>query len=156
MSVHKLKTTQKIPADIDKVWKFFSDPANLKVITPDHLDFKILSAQDDQGIHSGQIIEYTVKPILKVPGYWMTEITFVEQRKFFVDEQREGPYSLWHHQHHFNSIKGGTEMKDVVHYKLPFGILGDLVNKLIVKNQLNHIFSYRFTKVEEMFGKWQD
>lgn len=154
MSVHKLKTSQKIPADIEEVWKFFSDPVNLKTITPEHLDFKILSAQDEINIHSGQIIEYTVRPILKIPIYWMTEITSVEQKNFFIDEQREGPYALWHHQHLFLTIPGGTEMKDLVHYKLPLGFLGDMVNKLIVRDQLRYIFTYRFYKVEELFGKW--
>lgn len=154
MSVHRIKTAQKIPAEIEEVWKFFSNPVNLKTITPQHLDFKILSVDDSIGFHSGQIIEYTVKPILKYPVYWMTEITMVEDKKYFIDEQREGPYALWHHQHHFKAIPGGTEMKDLVHYKLPFGFLGDLVNKLLVKGQLKQIFSYRYNKVEELFGKW--
>ncbi len=86
--------------------------------------------------------------------YWMTDITHVETHKYFVDEQRYGPYSMWHHQHHFIEIEGGVEMTDIVHYKLPFGFLGTLANSLLVQGQLNKIFSFRFEKTETLFGKW--
>lgn len=88
--------------------------------------------------------------------YWMTEITHVVPREFFVDEQRFGPYSLWHHQHHFKIIEGGVEMTDIVHYKLPLWWLGDIANALYVKNELDKIFQFRFRKVEALFGKWQE
>jgi ligand-binding SRPBCC domain-containing protein len=105
-------------------------------------------------MYSGQIIEYTVKPILGIPLYWMTEITHVIDKQYFVDEQRFGPYSLWHHQHHFKEIEGGVEMTDIVHYKLPLWILGDIAQVIMVKSQLNGIFSHRYIAVEERFGKW--
>ncbi|MCW3113213.1 MAG: hypothetical protein JWR18_1609 [Segetibacter sp.] len=104
-------------------------------------------------MYAGQIIEYTVKPILGIPLYWMTEITHVDEGKYFVDEQRFGPYSLWHHQHHFKEVSGGVEMTDLVHYKLPFWILGDLANALFVSKQLREIFDFRYKTVEEKFGK---
>ena len=100
-----------------------------------------------------EIITYTVKPVLGIPLFWMTEITHVEDRKFFVDEQRVGPYAIWHHQHHFKSVPGGVEMTDLVHYKVPLGILGDLANLLFVRSQLEGIFNYRWNKLEEVFGK---
>ncbi len=145
-----------MPVTIDKAWDFFSSPANLKEITPDNLDFKILSKHHGQKMYPGQIIEYTVRPLLGIPMYWMTEITHVAPREFFVDEQRFGPYSLWHHQHHFKIIEGGVEMTDIVHYKLPLWFLGDIANALYVKNELRKIFQFRLQKVEQLFGKWQE
>ena len=107
-------------------------------------------------MYPGQVIEYKVHPILGIPLYWMTEITHVVQHKYFVDEQRFGPYELWHHQHHFKEVPGGVEMTDHVHYKLPFWFLGDIANVLFVKKQLKGIFDYRFKKVVEMFGERKD
>ncbi len=103
-------------------------------------------------MYAGQIIEYTVKPLLGIPLYWMTEITHVQPHVYFVDEQRYGPYSMWHHQHHFKEIDGGVEMTDIVHYKIPFWILGDIANTLFVRSQLEGIFSYRTEVVNKMFG----
>jgi ligand-binding SRPBCC domain-containing protein len=104
-------------------------------------------------MYAGQIIEYHVKPLLNIPLYWMTEITHVKDQQYFVDEQRFGPYSLWHHQHHFKEVEGGVEMTDIVHYKVPGWFIGDIMNSLYIKNELKSIFDYRFKKVEELFGK---
>jgi len=150
--VYSLQTIQRIPVGIEKAWDFFSSPANLQTITPSSLGFKIISKFHGNRMYPGQIIEYKVSPVLGIPLYWMTEITHVEDQKFFVDEQRFGPYSLWHHQHHFKSIPGGVEMTDIVHYKLPLWVLGDIAHTLFVKNQLKQIFDYRFQQVEKMFG----
>jgi ligand-binding SRPBCC domain-containing protein len=117
------------------------------------MGFSIISKFANEKIYAGQLIEYTVRPFLNIPLYWMTEITHVVDKKYFVDEQRFGPYALWHHQHHFRETETGVEMTDLVHYKNPFWILGDLANGLFVKKQLNEIFDYRFKKVEELFGK---
>lgn len=143
-----------MPISLEQAWDFFSKPDNLKEITPSNLGFNIISKHHGSSMYSGQIIEYTVKPILGIPLYWMTEITHVIDKQFFVDEQRFGPYSLWHHQHHFKEIEGGVEMTDIVHYKLPFWILGDIAQVIMVKSQLNGIFSHRYIAVEERFGKW--
>ena len=104
-------------------------------------------------MYPGQIIEYKVSPVLNIPIYWMTEITHVADKKYFVDEQRFGPYEMWHHQHHFKSVEGGVEMTDIVHYKLPFWFLGDIAHFLFVKKQLQGIFDYRFTKTEKLFNR---
>jgi ligand-binding SRPBCC domain-containing protein len=152
--VYSLKTVQCLPTSIDTAWDFFSSSVNLKDITPDNIGFKILSHHHGNKMYAGQIIEYTVRPLLGIPMYWMTEITHVEDKKYFVDEQRFGPYSLWHHQHHFKIIEGGVEMTDIVHYKMPLWIIGDIANSLYVKNELKKIFEFRFQKVEELFGKW--
>jgi ligand-binding SRPBCC domain-containing protein len=151
--VYSLKTIQTIPVSLTQAWDFFSSPANLQAITPSNMGFNIISKHHGDKMYAGQIIEYKVSPVLGIPIYWMTEITHVEDKKHFIDEQRFGPYSLWHHQHHFKEVPGGTEMTDIVHYKLPFWFLGDVAHSLFVKKQLQHIFDYRFKKVEEIFGK---
>ena len=150
--VYQLKKVQVIPASIEKVWEFFSSPENLKTITPSHLGFQILSEKYGDTMYPGELIEYTVKPILGIPLYWMTEITQVVPLKYFIDEQRYGPYSFWHHQHHFKEINNGVEMTDIVHYKIPFWFLGDIANSLIVKSQLEKIFDFRREVTDRTFG----
>lgn len=151
--VYSLKTVQQLPVNLDTAWDFFSNPANLKDITPSNMGFDIISRYHGQKMYPGQVIEYKVRPVLNIPLYWMTEITHVEDKKYFVDEQRFGPYSMWHHQHHFKAVEAGVEMTDIVHYKLPFWWLGDIANSLFVQQQLKSIFDYRFQKVEELFIK---
>lgn len=154
MATFSLKTVQNIPVDIQKAWEFFSNPSNLQHITPPGLGFKILSKHHGTIMYPGQIIEYRVRPLLGIPVYWMTEVTHVKDKLFFVDEQRFGPYQLWHHQHHFKQIEGGVEMTDIVHYRNPLGFLGNIANAIFVQKQLKKIFEFRFKKVEELFGKW--
>jgi ligand-binding SRPBCC domain-containing protein len=149
---YALKFVQKIPCSLDDAWNFFSYSANLVKITPATMDFKVISKHHGEKMYPGQIIEYKVKPLLGIPFYWMTEITHVKDKEFFVDEQRYGPYSLWHHQHLFKEIEGGVEMTDIVHYKIPFWILGDVANKLFVNKKLQTVFEYRYKQVELIFG----
>ena len=149
--VYSLKTVQVLPTTLEKAWDFFSSPENLKEITPKKLGFSIISKHHGEKMYAGQIIEYMVKPILGIPLYWMTEITQVEEKRYFIDEQRFGPYSLWHHQHHFKEVDTGIEMTDIVHYKLPFWIAGDIAHALFVKKQLQEIFDYRFEAAEQFF-----
>ena len=154
MAVHSIKTVQKIPAGLEQVWDLFSNPANLELITPAKMGFRTISRHHGDKVYAGQIIEYKVSPVLGIPLYWMTEITQVKDRVYFIDEQRFGPYSLWHHQHHFKEIDGGVEMTDIVHYKNPFWIFGEIANGLFVKKQLREIFEYRYAKVTELLGAW--
>lgn len=152
MAVYSIKTIQRIPVGLDRAWDFFSSPANLQTITPADMGFTVISRHHGDKMYAGQIIEYTVRPVLGIPLYWMTEITQVKDQQYFIDEQRYGPYSLWHHQHHFREIQNGVEMTDIVHYKIPFWFFGDLANSLFVRKQLRGIFDYRYKKVEELFG----
>ncbi len=152
--VYSIKTVQKIPITLTEAWAFFSKPDNLKQITPADLGFNIISKHHGETMYPGQVIEYKISPLLGISLYWMTEITHVADQKYFVDEQRFGPYSLWHHQHHFKTIEGGVEMTDIVHYKLPLFFIGDIAHILFVKAQLQKIFDYRFDAVEQKFGKW--
>lgn len=152
MATYNLKTTQFIPVTLDVAWAFFSNPANLQSITPARMNFRIISRHHGDAMYPGQIIEYKVSPLGGISMYWMTEITHVRDRAYFVDEQRFGPYSLWHHQHHFKEVPGGVEMTDIVHYKIPLGFIGDWANRLFIRKQLEDIFAYRVKRVEEIFG----
>jgi ligand-binding SRPBCC domain-containing protein len=154
MAAHSIKAVQKIPVSLDKAWEFFSNPDNLQHITPGNMGFKVIARHHGDKMYAGQIIEYKLRPFFGIPIYWMTEMTRVKDKEYFIDEQRFGPYKLWHHQHHFKSIEGGTEMTDIVHYKNPLWIAGDLANALFVRNKLCKIFEYRFKKTEELFGQW--
>lgn len=151
--LHVLHSRQRVPASLDEVWQFFSDANNLPAVTPSQLHLKMTNEVYGDAVYAGQLMTYTVRPLLGIPLGWMTEITHVEARKYFVDEQRKGPYRLWHHQHHFKAIEGGVEMTDLVHYRLPFGPLGALAHGL-VKKELKKIFSYRYQKIVALFGTW--
>lgn len=151
MKIYTLHAKQNLPISMDEAWEFLSNPKNLKVITPDYMGFNIQSGAD-RPMFAGQIIEYIVTPILGIKTTWITEITHAVNRKYFVDEQRYGPYSLWHHKHFIKEIEGGVEMEDLLHYKLPLGILGQMVHPILVKPKLNEIFEYRKNKLIEIFG----
>jgi len=148
--MHQLKRTQFIKTDLKTAWDFFSSPANLKVITPPYLGFEVKSALPEK-MYPGLFINYKVSPLLGIKLNWTTEITHVEGMRFFVDEQRVGPYTVWHHEHHFKEQDGGVEMTDIVSYKLPLGVIGNLMHPIIVAPKLEEIFAYRFKKVDELF-----
>ncbi len=150
-----LRRVQRLPISLELAWDFFSSPSNLKDITPSYMGFLVTAeAPESHGrMYAGQVITYKVKPLLGIPLTWMTEITHVREGEYFVDEQRFGPYRLWHHQHFFKPVDGGVEMTDVVHYKLPLWILGNIAHGLFVRRQLEGIFDYRFRVLEERFGR---
>ena len=154
--VYELKFVQRLPVSMDKAWDFFSNPANLQAITPAKMGFSIISKHHGDKMYAGQIIEYNVKPVLGIPLYWMTEITHVADRKYFIDEQRFGPFKFWHHQHHFKAIDGGVEMTDILTYGLPFGILGEIAHGIMVKSKVKDIFAFREQKVNELFGVYKE
>lgn len=154
MAVFQLKTEQKIPAGISEVWEFISSPENLKKITPDHMGFEITSGGLPEKMYPGMIITYKVKPLLGIAMTWVTEITHVVEKEYFVDEQRVGPYAMWHHEHKLKKIEGGVLMEDLITYRPPLGFLGNIANSLIIKKQLNGIFEYRTKAVEEIFGRY--
>lgn len=151
MGVYTLKASQKIPASKEEVWDFISSPKNLKEITPDYMGFEIQTELPEK-MYPGMIIQYKVSPILGIKMTWVTEITHVEHEKFFVDEQRVGPYRMWHHQHHIQEIPGGILMEDIIDYQPPMGLLGDIANSLFIARQLDEIFAYRKEAVEKRFG----
>ncbi len=152
MKIFKIHTKQKLPITIEEGWGFLSNPKNLSCITPNYMKFKITDC-DFKPVYQGQIIQYTVRPLLNIPLKWVTEITHVVNENYFVDEQRFGPYSLWHHKHFLKEIDGGIEMEDIIHYKIPLGFIGEFLNFLFIKNQLKEIFEYRKNKLIEIFGE---
>ena len=152
MKIYRFKKSQLLPITINEAWDFLSDPNNLKKITPDYMGFNILEKEDTK-MYAGQIIQYIVTPILGIPTKWVTEITHVKDKSYFVDEQRFGPYSLWHHKHFIKEVDGGVEMLDIIDYKIPLGFIGRLVNPILVKPKLNEIFNYRKKKLVELFGE---
>ena len=152
MAFYQFQRTQKIKASVDEVWDFISLPANLKEITPDYMGFDITSKETPDKMYQGLIISYKVSPLLGIKTTWVTEISQVKDKEYFVDEQRVGPYKLWHHQHIIVPINGGVLMKDIVSYVPPFGFLGVIANKLIIRNKLNEIFNFRTKAIEKRFG----
>ncbi len=142
---------QYLDTDIKSVWEFASSPKNLKKITPDYMLFNITS-ENREKMYPGMIISYQVAPILKLKLNWVTEIKHVVENKFFVDEQRIGPYALWHHQHLFEVVDKKVRMTDIVTYKPPFGFIGRLANTLFIEKQIKSIFEYRKIKMNEIFN----
>ncbi len=156
MGFYQLRTIQKIPSNISEVWDFISSPANLKRITPDHMGFDIITPELPEKMYPGMIIAYKVSPFLGLKMTWVTEITHIREKAYFVDEQRVGPYSIWHHEHQIKSIDGGVLMTDIVSYKPPFGILGSIANELFIRKQLKAIFDYREKAVIDIFGSFKE
>ena len=153
MKIYTLHKTQKLPISINEAWEFLSNPKNLSELTPKEMNFKIIS-NDQKKMYAGQIIQYLVTPLLNIPVKWVTEITHVEEGKYFVDLQLYGPYAFWHHKHFIHEIEGGVEMEDIIDYKVPFGMLGRMIHPFAVKPKLEKIFNYRQQKLVERFGKY--
>lgn len=151
MRLYRLTAKQYLPISPKEAWTFLSDPGNLKEITPPHMGFEILSGADTE-MYPGQIIHYTVAPIKGIRTRWVTEITHVSEGKYFVDEQRFGPYRLWHHKHFISEVPGGVLMQDLIDYRLPLGPLGRLTHWLFVRRQLAGIFLFRKQALEKRFG----
>jgi ligand-binding SRPBCC domain-containing protein len=152
MKIYTLHKKQQLPISLHQAWEFLSNPKNLKVITPDYMSFNIVS-DIDRPLYTGQIIQYIVTPLLGIKTQWVSEITHIEEKKYFVDEQMYGPYALWHHKHFVKEIPGGVELEDIIDYKVPLGWLGQLVHPFLVKPKLEEIFNYRQEKLLELFGE---
>jgi ligand-binding SRPBCC domain-containing protein len=152
--MYELQRTQRIPASAEQVWNFIASAKNLGEITPGHMGFEITSSGLPGKMYPGMFICYNVRPLLGIKIKWVTEITQLKEQDYFVDEQRKGPYRVWHHQHLLRAIDGGIEMTDIVHYQPPLAILGSIVNRLFLRKTLKGIFDYRFARIEQRFGKF--
>lgn len=152
--VFRFSSKQKLPISVKEAWEFLSNPKNLKTITPNYMSFDIISGAD-KTMFAGQIIQYKVTPILGIKTIWVTEITHMIENEYFVDEQRFGPYTLWHHKHFIKQINGGVEMEDIIDYKIPFGFIGRMLHPILVKPKLQEIFKYRQAKLIELFGHFE-
>ena len=143
MAFFQFKTQMQFNNSLEEIWEFISDPKNLQEITPEYMQFRILNDPLPEKMYPGMIIKYSVKPIFKIPTTWVTEITQVRDKEYFVDEQRVGPYTMWHHQHILQKRKDGVLMNDIVSYKPPFGIIGALSQKLFIRSKIEEIFEFR-------------
>lgn len=153
MGFYQFKRTQFIHCPTTELWDFVCNPKNLKKITPKNMGFDITSGEIPEKMYKGMIISYKVAPLLGIKTTWVTEITQLEENRYFIDEQRVGPYKIWHHQHFLEATDGGTLMTDIVSYQPPFGILGALANRIIIKKKLQQIFDYRAQVLSEMYPK---
>jgi ligand-binding SRPBCC domain-containing protein len=155
MAFYQFYREQKINISLDEIWDFISSPKNLKEITPDHMGFEIQSKHIPEKIYNGMIIVYKVRLLFGIRNSWVTEITQLREKEYFVDEQRIGPYSLWHHQHFVVPIEKGVLMKDIITYKPPLGIFGAIANELFIEKELHRIFDYRKVAIEKRFGVYE-
>jgi ligand-binding SRPBCC domain-containing protein len=149
--MHQFKTEQWLPVTVDEAWRFFSSPKNLSVITPPELDFKIVTRLTDEDIYEGMLIDYVVKPLFGIPVRWRTGISRVLFHEYFADRQLKGPYTSWEHVHYFREEKGGVMMIDEVNYTLPFGVLGRILHKILIRKKIEYIFSFRRQILEKIF-----
>ncbi len=149
--MHVIKTEQLLPISLDEAWRFFATPNNLNAITPPDMKFEILSEVPVE-MYEGLLITYTIKPFLNIPMRWVTEITHIKSGQFFVDEQRIGPYRIWHHEHHFKQVEGGVLMTDIVSYDIGKSILGWLAGILFVHKMVKGIFTFREKRLKELFN----
>ena len=152
MKIYLFTTRQTLPISLDTAWSFFSNPSKLIDLTPPWLNFRVTSELPER-MYPGMIVTYQVCPFGNIPISWVTEITQVQEPYLFIDEQRFGPYRFWHHQHRFKETAGGVEMIDLVHYALPFGVLGRGVHRLSVAPRLREIFDFRREWLEKFWGK---
>ena len=152
MKIYSLQVSQALPISLRMAWDFFSNPSMLAEITPPWLSFRVTSCLPEK-MYAGLIITYQVRPFANIAVNWLSEITHVEEPFLFVDEQRAGPYRLWHHQHTFREIAGGVEITDLVHYALPYGIFGRLLHRIMVATRLREIFDFRQARLEQIFGR---
>jgi ligand-binding SRPBCC domain-containing protein len=152
--LYTLVSKMIVKTDLQTLWDFISLPENLSRITPPAMDFMITfrSSLNGDKMYSGQIIAYKVKPLPVFDASWVTEITQVQEKKYFIDEQRFGPYKFWHHQHIIRETPEGVEMTDIVSYKLPMAFIGRWFGGWLVRQQLKSIFNYRTIQLEKIFS----
>lgn len=140
-----------MPAPLPEVWNFFSRPENLAQITPEEMAFEMLTDLTDKPMYEGMFIQHRVKPVAGIPLNWTSEITHINAPHYFIDEQRSGPYAMWHHEHHFEEAEGGTRMEDLLFYAIPFGPIGRLANALLVDRKVEEIFRHREKAIDRLF-----
>lgn len=157
MKTYHLEFEQNLPIPLADAWDFFSSPLNLARITPKEMNFKVTSNYTkDTKMYAGMLITYHVSPVFGIKMNWMTEITHVKEHEYFVDEQRFGPYALWHHQHHFKEVPGGVKMHDILDYAIPYSFLGQVANRVLVNREVKNIFTYRTKAIDDLFGKYKE
>ncbi|MCF7824686.1 MAG: SRPBCC family protein [Candidatus Marinimicrobia bacterium] len=152
MAYYQFRREQFLPGSLEEIWAFIFNPGNLKRITPDSMGFDITSEGLPDTMYEGMMIAYRVAPLLRIPTTWVTEITHVKKHHYFVDEQRVGPYKMWHHEHFLEATGDGVKMTDIVSYQPPFAFLGRIANQLIIRRKLEQIFDHRAEVLKTLFG----
>ena len=142
-----LRVVCEVARPRQEVFDFFSDALQLERITPPFLNFHVLTPPPIE-MAEGLTIDYRLR-VRGFPIRWRSEISLWEPPNRFVDEQRKGPYSHWHHEHLFEDSDGGTRVIDLVHYGVPGGAL---LNMLFVRHDLKRIFTYRQDQMQEILG----
>lgn len=155
MKIHSFKQKQLLHISHDQAWAFFANPQNLTKLTPEWMQLTLLS-EAPQMMYEGMIITQQIKPILGIPLTWVTEITRIKERSYFIDEQRIGPYRFWHHEHRLRETPTGIEIIDTLHYALPFGIFGEIAHQIAVKRKIAEVFAFRYEALEKLFGEDND
>ena len=150
MKIHKLEYVTRIDAQLETVWQFFSSPKNLQKITPKEMKFTIIDTVPGTTFQ-GQIIRYNISPFLGIQFSWMTEITALKEKEYFIDEQRFGPYKFWHHTHAFKEYDGYVEMKDTLLYAFHGGGIGDIIQHRLLKTTIENIFTFRESVIQDIF-----
>jgi ligand-binding SRPBCC domain-containing protein len=151
MAIYRNVQVQTIPLPLEEAWAFFANPRNLAKLTPEEMQFKHIYEPDAAQVYPGMMLVYSVSPVAGIPMQWVTEITQVEPMSRFVDEQRRGPFGMWHHIHEFKSVSGGTEITDTLYYEMPFWVFGQIAHALFAKKQIEGIFEYRRARLKELF-----
>lgn len=153
MQIKRKEWHQFIPEPVENIWDFFSRPENLKIMTPTQVGITMLSDLSGQKMYQGMLIPYYISPLMGIRMKWLTEITHISPMEYFIDVQREGPYAFWHHQHHFTPQDGGTLMHDVLHYKVPYGLIGTIADQFLVSKMVDEIFEFRRQVIADHFKK---
>lgn len=148
--MRNIRFTQQLPVSLSEAWDFFSHPSNLEQITPDDMVFEVTSQVPDR-VYEGLMITYKVSPLLRIKLDWCTEITHVRHEQFFVDEQRLGPFRIWHHEHHFEANEHGVLMTDILTYHVGWGFIGRIADAIMVRKKVLQIFEFRRRTLEKIF-----
>lgn len=153
MKIYTFSCKQNVPISLNQAWEFLINSDNLAIMTPAEMNFQKIS-QDNRPLYAGQIIQYSVTPIFGIPAKWVSEITQIKEKQYFVDVQLYGPYSMWHHKHFVKEIPGGVEIEDLIDYKIPLSFIGQILHPFLIKPKLNEIFNFRRTKLIQLFGEF--
>lgn len=153
MKVTKWYAVQKITGDIEEVWNFFSNPANLDQLTPKEVNFSIKSISGDGPMYPGMLVQYQIRPFKWIPinFFWVAEIKQVQHHTRFIDEQRYGPFAFWYHEHAFEVVGDDVLVKDILHYRVPLGFLGKIIDRLVIRLAIKRIFKTRTEILHEYF-----
>lgn len=139
MSLKKFLHSFLVPADIDRVWNFYTDIGHLEVITPPHMHLQVVKSSTGSKLQEGT--EVWLGGTLVVKSAWHSKITELKPY-VYVDEMLEGRFKVWKHTHAFERADGGTKVIDEIEFELRYGIIGRMLEGYAYR-QLEKIFAHR-------------